>query len=231
MKLEIIGERFGRLTTKEGVDPHVTPSGHKTRRYLCACDCGKDKVVLQNALRSGATQSCGCLQAESVPCLREGAKGLRVGCDREDYRYNVWSMMVQRCYEENHDSYPSYGGSGKLVCDRWLQPRGEGFKNFCSDMGLRPYKNKFDRVDNDLGYTPDNCRWVDDKTSVINRGISRNNTSGCKGVVWNRQKNKWQAQITVDYRHKNLGLYSDWFDAVCARKSAELIYFREVFYE
>lgn len=226
MKLQIIGDRFGRLTVREEVDPHVTPSGNKTRRYLCVCDCGKDKVVLQNALRSGATQSCGCLQAESVPCPREGAKGLRVGCDRKDYRYNVWSMMIQRCYEENHDSYEDYGAKGKLVCDRWLEKSSVGFNNFCDDMGERPEGYKLDRIDNSLGYYPENCRWVADKTSVINRGLSRNNTSGVKGVTWHEHCGRWCAQIGVDYSNVTLGYYEDWFDAVCARKSGELIYFK-----
>jgi len=226
MKLEIIGERFGRLTVESEVDPHVTPSGYRTRRYLCACDCGKEKVVLQNALRSGATQSCGCYRIDQLPVNRFSAKGLRTGCDRADYRYNVWSMMIQRCYEKNHDSYDAYGAIGKIVCDRWLEKRAAGFRNFCEDMGERPEGFKLDRKDNDLGYFPENCRWVADKTSVINRGLSRNNTSGVKGVTWHEKYGHWCAQIGVDYTNIVLGYYSDWFDAVCARKAGELIYFK-----
>lgn len=226
-KLELKGKRFNRLMVVSEADSVRMPSGGLARKWECLCDCGNTKVVFQNALTTGATNSCGCYQLEQVPANRESARGLRVGCDRSDYRYNVWSMMIQRCYEKNHDSYETYGAVGKTVCERWLEKNADGFKNFCEDMGERPEGFKLDRKDNALSYTPENCRWVPDKTSVINRGISRNNTSGVKGVTWHEHYGRWCAQIGVDYTNVVLGYYSDWFEAVCSRKSGELIYFKD----
>lgn len=228
-RILFIGEKYGALTVLREVEPHITPSGHKTRKWLCACECGNEKEVLQNALRSGATKSCGCARYQTRKSKNEVTKQLRVGCDREDDRYNVWSMMIQRCYEENHDSYPNYGGEGKVVCERWLEKFGVGFLNFCQDMGPRPSGSKLDRVDNDLSYFAENCRWADDPLSVYNRGVSKNNTSGCKGVTWSDVAGKWQAQLGLDYENINLGYYSDWFEAVCARKSGELIYYKDLY--
>jgi hypothetical protein len=228
MKLQLIGQRFGRLVVKEELDPYVAPSsGKKTRKYLCECDCGNKRHVLQNALRSGASQSCGCYRTERIPSNRDSARGLRVGCDRKDPRYNVWSMMIQRCYEKNHDSYDRYGEAGKTVCGRWLEKNSIGFKNFCNDMGERPDGYKLDRRDNSLGYSPENCRWVNDDVSVFNRGLSKNNTSGVKGVVFDSRLGKWSARIGLNYKLIYLGISEDWFEAVCLRKSAELKYYKE----
>ena len=226
-KLDLNGKRFNRLMVVNEAESVRMLSGGLARKWNCLCDCGNTKVVFQNALTTGATNSCGCYQLEQVPANRESARGLRIGCDRSDYRYNVWSMMIQRCYEKNHDSYEAYGAVGKTVCGRWLEKNAIGFKNFCDDMGERPGGFKLDRRDNTLSYTPENCRWVPDKTSVINRGLSRNNTSGVKGVTWHEHYGRWCAQIGVDYNNVVLGYYSDWFDAVCSRKSGELIYFKD----
>lgn len=225
-KLDLTDKKFGRLLVISEAPKYIMPSGYKARKWNCICDCGAEREVFQNSLTTGVTQSCGCYRIEQLPSNRDSAKGLRTGCDRSDPRYNVWSMMVQRCYEKNHDSYKIYGGVGKLVCERWLGKGAVGFKSFCEDMGERPEGFKLDRINNDLGYYPENCRWVADKTSVINRGLSRNNTSGVKGVTWHDHYGRWCAQIGVDYSNVILGYYEDWFDAVCARKSGELVYFK-----
>ena len=224
----LVNEVFGKLKVVEEVAPYISPKNLKIRKWKCLCECGQYKEVLQNALTAGLTKSCGCSTYLNRGSKSDITNNLRVGCNREDSRYNVWSMMVQRCYEENHEAYESYGMKGKLVCDRWLEKFGKGFKNFCEDLGERPKGFKLDRIDNELGYSPSNCRWVSDDVSVFNRGISRNNTSGCKGVTWAENINLWQAQLGFQYKNIILGYYDDWFDAVCARKSGELVYYKEL---
>lgn len=123
-------------------------AGHNLM-WECLCFCGKTFNAIASNLISGNTKSCGCLRRKvSADLLRtHGLYG--------NGAHSVWANMMRRCYDPKNPAYKNYGGRGISVCDRWHDVR-----NFYADMGDRPKGRSLDRTKNDMGYSPENCRWA-----------------------------------------------------------------------
>lgn len=143
----IAGLRFGRLVALE--EFQLTKSRHV--KVKCRCDCGVEKFVRQDHIKAGKVKSCGCLSSEA--CV---ARQLIHGCTRST-EWKVWVAIKTRCLNPKSSAYKYYGGRGITICDRWRN----SFENFFSDMGTRPTPlHSIERKNNDLGYSPDNCKWA-----------------------------------------------------------------------
>ena len=90
--------------------------------------------------------------------------------------YKAWGGMKERCGNPKNKEYRNYGGRGIKVCVKW-----QYFKNFFRDMGVSPKNMSLDRIDNNKGYEPSNCRWSTPKEQANNRRI--------ENMVWNKKLN------------------------------------------
>jgi hypothetical protein len=118
--------------------------------------------------------------------------------------YKIWSSMLHRCYNPNNKRYSDWGGRGINVCNEW-----HDVKNFIVDM-YPTYKEglSLDRIDNDKGYSKENCRWVEDVVQKRNtRKLQKNNTSGYRGVYFDKYANKWSVIIGVNKKKIKIGYF------------------------
>jgi hypothetical protein len=164
-RIDITGKRFGRLVALK-LDHIKKYKNNCVEQWLCSCDCGKEKIIAKTSLTSGATVSCGCRHSEA---LRINQKERRKHGDslfpKRSRIYRIWLGMRSRCNNLKNERYIDYGGRGIKVCPEWDNYL--IFKEWALSHGYSDNLS-IDRIDNDKGYSPDNCRWATAKEQMRN---------------------------------------------------------------
>lgn len=85
--------------------------------------------------------------------------------------YNVLRNIIRRCRDKTEDCYQHYGARGIDVCESWVSGIGQlsGLHCFVLDVGPQQPAMELDRIDNDLGYSKSNCRWVTRQVNMKNQ--------------------------------------------------------------
>ena len=180
-KIDLVGQKFNHLTVVSFYKVI------KNRRYWnCICDCGNHTLANTRDLRSSDKRSCGCL-VETNHFRKHGKSNTRL--------YNIYNKMVQRCCSETNKDFKHYGKRGITVCKEWLDKK-DGFDNFYNWAMNNGYSEKLtiDRIDNNAGYSPLNCRWADTITQA-------NNKRSCVNITYNGETktiSEWARTINVN---------------------------------
>lgn len=180
-------------------------SKSKTRFGLYRCSCGNTKKCQMNSVKNNLTKSCGCLLGKH-----------KVTHNMSRHRLNrIFNNMIQRTTNVKNTHYNNYVALGITVCEEWKNNRSLffewAFQNGYAD-GLT-----IDRINVNGNYEPSNCRWTTMDIQIQNSRLLRStNSTGYKGIEFNKLNNKWRARICVNYKRIQIGYFETQIEAAQA---------------
>ena len=180
--LDLAGQMFGYLEVIDRL-----PAAPRSR-WLCVCACGSLHEADGSELRRGRVSSCGCMTNKLI-----GRSNTKHGKSRSR-AYRAWAAMLSRCKDVRNNRY---GGRGIQVVEAWRY-----FDVFYADMGDPPSGCSIERVDNNRGYSKDNCVWATPEEQTRNRSNTILLTHN--GVTDTLAAHARRAGLRYDTVHKRL---------------------------
>lgn len=170
------------------------------------CQCGSEFKCVKTNINNGNTKSCGCRKSN---CKKEKHNliGTRI--------YRIWVSMRGRVKSKKYDDFNVYMSKNIVVCKEW----NESILSFYKWAIENGYDDNLsiDRINNDGNYEPSNCRWVTQRVQNSNtRRIRSNNTSGYRGVHFNKINKNWRTRIQIDKKFIHLGCFKTAIEAAKA---------------
>ncbi|HJA66985.1 hypothetical protein B5F07_18395 [Lachnoclostridium sp. An169] len=159
-RIDLTGKQFNFLRVIE----YSGNTRHGEALWLCECKCGTRKNIPGSKIRKGEIKSCGCMKKElsGIANVKHGMKKTRI--------YRIWQGIKQRTTNPNNGEFSEYGGRGVDICVEWANSF-ESFKQWSFENGYSDNLT-IDRINNQKGYYPENCRWITIKDNCRNK---RNN--------------------------------------------------------
>lgn len=171
----------------------LTKSGKEKRRHgIYRCSCGNEFKIVSVDIKNGHTKSCGCYRKKVT-----SNRSITHNLSGNNPLYKKWAHMISRCSNIKSKDYSYYGARGIIICIEWRN----NFKLFYDWAMDNGYVKglEIDRIDVNGNYEPSNCRFVSRSMQMINTSlIHSNNTSGYRGVSFNKKENMFYANITMD---------------------------------
>jgi hypothetical protein len=201
-RYDLVGRKFSRLT--------VLAKGDKVNdrwTWHCKCDCGNDVIATTGALNAGTKKSCGCMHIDSA---RKAGKSRFIDLTGQTFERLTVIKQINKTFWEC-----------QCECGRITKVRGNdlrrGNTRSCGCLNVEVMREEGNKhVDKILANLVE-----DTNLGNLKSGISKNNTSGVKGVFWNSSKQKWEARLMFQGKRHYLGAYDKIEDATRARREAE----------
>lgn len=234
MKTVVPNQNFGRLTAIYQVEPHISKSGRKYRRWLCQCECGNKTIVFEDNLKYDKTTSCGCYQKE-VASTMQTPEFIEYRSNKIK-KYNTYDLTG-----EYGIGYTSKGEEFYFDLEDY-----DLIKNYCWCIDKNGYCRARDCESKKDIYMHrlilGNCEQTDhmnhrkhDNRKQNIRGVNPTqnamNKTNVVGVFYDQTKQKWKAKIQLYHKIINLGSFDCFEDALTARKIGEEKYYGEYSYD
>lgn len=232
--VDLTGKKFGRLTVCKRIENHIFPSGQTRTKYECLCDCGNTTTVISSDLRSGITQSCGCLAKEKSYLASK--KYNKYDLSNEygiGYTYNEYNGINYFYFDlEDYDKIKDYcwyfNDSGYLCSHIANSRKAIRMHRLLMDADLE--KKEVDHINHKtFDNRKSNLRLVTSTQNKYNRRVRSDSTTGVCGVRKNNN-GKFSAYISLEKHYVTIGTFDNLEDAIAARKEAEEKYFGEYSY-